>query len=201
MKDDVAAMESGDRSDFKYADDFVYEGVKVDRVLRDGDTIKVGEVLLTAYHTPGHTRGATTWVLHVAIDGKPYVVVFPDGAGFNPGYRLAKDPIYPGVNDGKTAYTLTLNDVPVDGFWSISVYNAKGFFEKNPLNAYSLNSVTAKPNPDGSFTVRFGGCDAASVNCLPIVAGWNYTVRLNRPRATLLNGTWKLPEAQAVLTR
>jgi len=81
------------------------------------------------------------------------------------------------------------------------VYNAKGFLEKNPLNAYSLNSVTAKPNPDGSFTVRFGGCDAASVNCLPIVAGWNYTVRLYRPRAALLNGTWKLPETQAVLTR
>ena len=60
-------------------------------------------------------------------------VVFPDGADFNPDYRLAKDPIYPGVNDGKTAYTLTLNGVPVDGFWSISVYNAKGFFEKNPL--------------------------------------------------------------------
>ena len=97
MKDDVAAMESGNRSDFKYGDDFVYEGVKVDRVLRDGDTIKMGEVLLTAYHTPGHTRGATTWVLHMAVDGKPYVVVFPDGAGFNPGYRLAKDPIYPGI--------------------------------------------------------------------------------------------------------
>jgi metallo-beta-lactamase class B len=501
MKDDVAAMESGDRGDFKYADDFVYEGVKVDRVLRDGDTIKVGEVLLTAYHTPGHTRGATTWVLHVTVDGKPYVVVFPDGAGFNPGYRLSNDPIYPGIaddfrrthhvlemlkpdiwlaqhneyydlagkrerattegitawidpegyrrfiagkkrafedqvdlelgvtkaptaaikaakppatgggtvtlanfvraetdryfaqtandgsfgtlrhrrtmtpidaqevvrmnrdtlyssgvfdldaapltvtlpdsgrrfmsmqiisqdhhttgvvyapgrftydlkkvgtryayvivrtlvnpedprdldaahalqdrievrqarkghfavpawdtpsldqvraslselaalgmpdakfgkkgevdpvahligtaigwggnpdsaamyvsaypkaDDGKTAYTLTLKDVPVDGFWSVSVYNAKGFFEKNPLNAYSLNSVTAKPNPDASLTVRFGGCDAIPVNCLPIVAGWNYTVRLYRPRAALLNGTWKLPDAQPVPAR
>ena len=63
MRDDVTAMESGDRDDFKYADDFVYPGVKVDRVLRDGDMIKMGEVLLTAYFTPGHTRGATTWVL------------------------------------------------------------------------------------------------------------------------------------------
>ena len=69
--------------------------VKVDRILRDGDTIRMGEVLLTAYHTPGHTRGATTWVANVVIDGKPYVVVFPDGAGFNPGYRLTKDPILP----------------------------------------------------------------------------------------------------------
>src|SRR3569832_858027 len=57
MKDDVAAMESGDRDDFKYANDFVYDGVKVDRVLRDGDQIRMGDVLLTAYPTPGRTRG------------------------------------------------------------------------------------------------------------------------------------------------
>jgi metallo-beta-lactamase class B len=506
MREDVAAMESGDRNDFKYADDFVYQGVKVDRVLRDGDTLKMGAVLLTAYHTPGHTRGATTWVLETAIDGKPFVVAFPDGAGFNPGYRLVKDPIYPGIaedfrrthhalemlkpdiwlvqhneyydlegkreraktegikawidpegyrrfiaakkrafeaqvdlelgavkpptpvspsettapaaahvpaggtvtlsnfvraetdryfaqtasegafgllrhrrtmaaidaqdvvrmnrdtlyshgvfdldaapltvtlpdagrrfmsmqvisqdhytadvvyapgrftydrkkvgaryayviirtlvnpedprdldaahalqdrvdtrqarpgtfeipewdsvsldqareaisalspfgvprakfgkkgevdpvahligtaigwggnpdtaamyvsvypkeNDGKTPYTLTLRDVPVDGFWSISVYNGKGFFEKNPQNMYSLNSLTAKSNPDGSSTIRFGGCDTGLVNCLPIVAGWNYTVRLYRPRQALLNGTWQLPEAQPASAR
>ncbi len=97
MKDDVAAMENGDLNDFKYANDFAYAGVKVDRVLRDGDVVKLGEVTLTAYHTPGHTRGATTWVANIVADGKPYVVVFPDGAGFNPGYRLAKDPSYPGI--------------------------------------------------------------------------------------------------------
>ena len=99
MKDDVAAMESGDLGDFKYANDFVYPAVKVDRVLRDGDQIKMGEVLLTAYHTPGHTRGATTWVANLVVEGKAYVVAFPDGAGFNPGYRLAKDPSYPGIAD------------------------------------------------------------------------------------------------------
>jgi metallo-beta-lactamase class B len=99
MKDDVAAMESGDRDDFKYANDFAYEGVKVDRVLRDGDKITMGDVLLTAYHTPGHTRGATTWIANLVVDGKAYVVAFPDGAGFNPGYRVAKDPSYPGIED------------------------------------------------------------------------------------------------------
>jgi metallo-beta-lactamase class B len=99
MREDVAAMESGDKDDFKYADDLVYPGVKVDRVLRDGDTIRMGEVSLTAYHTPGHTRGSTTWVATVTDGGRPYVVVFPDGAGFNPGYRLAKNPSYPGIAD------------------------------------------------------------------------------------------------------
>ena len=49
-------------------------------------------------------------------------------------------------NDGKTVYRVTMKDVPVDAFWSISVYNAKGYFEKNDLNAYSLNNLTAKPN-------------------------------------------------------
>ena len=97
MKDDVAAMESGDANDFKYANDFVYPGVKVDRVLRDGDTVKLGDVLLTAYHTPGHTRGATTWIANLVVDRKAYVVAFPDGAGFNPGYRLANNPSYPGI--------------------------------------------------------------------------------------------------------
>ena len=99
MKDDVPAMESGDMGDFKYANDFVYPAVKVDRVLRDGDQIKMGDVLLTAYHTPGHTRGATTWVTNLVVDGKAYVVVFPDGAGFNPGYRLTKNPSYSGIED------------------------------------------------------------------------------------------------------
>jgi metallo-beta-lactamase class B len=99
MKDDVGAMESGDKDDFKYANDFAYEGLKVDRVLRDGDQIRMGDVLLTAYHTPGHTCGATTWIANLVVDGKAYVVAFPDGAGFNPGYRVAKDPSYPGIED------------------------------------------------------------------------------------------------------
>lgn len=97
MREDVPAMESGDKGDFKYADDFVYPRVAVDRVLVDGERISMGDVQLTAYLTPGHTRGATTWVANLIDEGKAYVVVFPDGAGFNPGYRLAKNPSYPGI--------------------------------------------------------------------------------------------------------
>ena len=68
-------------------------------MLRDGDTVRMGDVLLTAYHTPGHTRGSITWVANLVDGGKVYVVAFPDGAGFNPGYRLAKSPSYPGINE------------------------------------------------------------------------------------------------------
>jgi hypothetical protein len=88
--------------------------------------------------------------------------------------------------------------VPVDAFWSISVYNAGGYFQKNVFDAYSLNSLTAKKDTDGSVSVQFGGCDGKIANCLPIMPDWNYMVRLYRPRMEFLNATWKFPEAQAV---
>lgn len=106
--------------------------------------------------------------------------------------------VTPGKNDGKTVYKLDVKDVPVDGFWSISLYNAEGYFLKNDLNAYSLNNLTAKKNADGSITVQFGGCDGKVANCLPIMPGWNYTVRLYRPRAEVLSGKWKFPEPKPV---
>jgi hypothetical protein len=104
----------------------------------------------------------------------------------------------PENNDGAQAYRMTVKDVPVDGFWSISVYNAQGFFEKNALNSYSINNITAKPDSDGAVTVQFGGCDAAASNCIPIMKGWNYTVRLYRPRPEILNGRWSFPEPVAI---
>ena len=90
-------------------------------------------------------------------------------------------------------YELTVRDVPVDGFWSISVYNADGFFEANERDAYSVNNITATPNDDGSVTVSFGGCRDDRPNCLPIMDGWNYTVRLYRPRPEVLDGSWTFP--------
>ena len=82
-----------------------------------------------------------------------------------------------------------------DGFWSISV-NAKGYFEPNPQNAYTLSNISAKPGPDGSIAIQFGGCDGNVPNCLPITPGWNYLVRLYRPRAEVLDGRWIFPDAK-----
>lgn len=111
-----------------------------------------------------------------------------------------KDALYlnvvPPKNDGKTVYKLTARDVPVDGFWSISLYNAKGYYEKNALGVYNINNITAKKAPDGAVTVQFGGCSRNIDNCLPIKSGWNYMVRLYRPKTDVLDGTWTFPEAQ-----
>jgi hypothetical protein len=89
-----------------------------------------------------------------------------------------------------------VRDVPVDGFWSISVYNADGFFERNDRDAYTINNITATPNDDGSITVHFGGCGDGRPNCLPITDGWNYIVRLYRPRSQVLDGSWTFPSIE-----
>lgn len=93
---------------------------------------------------------------------------------------------------------MNVRNVPVDGFWSISVYNAAGFFQKNPFDAYSLNNITAMKGPDGSVAVQFGDCDGKTPNCLPIMPGWNYMVRFYRPRSQILDGSWKFPRPQPV---
>jgi len=95
------------------------------------------------------------------------------------------------------AYKLTVRNVPVDAFWSISLYNKDGYFQKNKYNAYSVNNITAKPNKDGSITIHFGG-DPKSANYLPLTEGWNYTVRLYKPHQEVIDGTWKFPKIQKV---
>jgi hypothetical protein len=100
-------------------------------------------------------------------------------------------------NDGKRAYTVTVKDVPVDAFWSITVYNADGYLEKNDLGRNSFNNSSAKPNEDGSFTIHFGG-DPESLNYLPITEGWNYAIRMYQPRKEILDGSWTFPKIEPV---
>ena len=114
------------------------------------------------------------------------------GAAYGWGGLPAQDSTYTGgvpeKNDGKTPYIMTVKDVPVDAFWSVTVYDDKGMFIVNEHDAYSYNSVTSKKNEDGSVTIHFGG-DPAQDNFLPIAPGWNYIVRMYQPRKEILEGT------------
>ncbi len=118
------------------------------------------------------------------------------GWGGNPKEAAMYDVVVPEKNDGSTPYTVKITDVPVDGFWSITVYNKDGFMQKNKFNAYSFNGVTAKKDSDGSITIHFGGNENSS-NYLPITEGWNYAVRMYQPREEIINGTWKFPKPKA----
>lgn len=128
------------------------------------------------------------------VDPVRHLVASAAAWGGNPD----KDALYlnftPQKNDGATSYRISVKDVPVDAFWSVSVYNAQGYFEANKLNSYTVNSVIGKKAADGSITVQFGDCDGQIPNCIPIMRGWNYTVRLYRPRAELLDNKWQFPE-------
>jgi hypothetical protein len=132
------------------------------------------------------------------VDPVRHLVATASGWGGNPDKDATYLNVTPTRNDGTAVYRLTVKDVPVDAFWSISIYNAKGYFEPNKENAHSLNNLTAKKSDDGSVTIQFGGSDGKTPNCIPITPGWNYLVRPYRPRKEILDGTWKFPEAQPV---
>jgi hypothetical protein len=157
---------------------------------------KEREALLVLASTVADTRRA--FGTKEEVDPVQYLIGAASAWGANP----PRDAIYlnvvPPQNDGAADYTLRVADVPVDGFWSISLYNAEGYYEKNRYDAYAINNITATKGQDLSVMVRFGGCDGRIPNCLPIMKGWNYMVRLYRPRAEILNGTWKFPEARPV---
>ncbi len=101
---------------------------------------------------------------------------------------------YLGVEPGLPAghHVLHIGEVPVRGFWSISVYNRDGYFEPNPLGRYG----TAVRDADGAVTVSFGG-DPSAPNHIPVMDGWNYTVRLYQPDPAILHGTWTFPALDA----
>jgi hypothetical protein len=96
----------------------------------------------------------------------------------------------PGLPVG--SYRLRVGDVPVDGFWSISMYDADGFFP-NTGQPVSVNNITADRDADGSITVHLGDWEPGTPNRLPVSEGWNYLVRLYRPRPEVLDGTWTFP--------
>jgi hypothetical protein len=132
------------------------------------------------------------------VDPVRHLIATASAWGGNPDNDAIYLNVTPSKNDGAAIYRLNVKDVPVDAFWSISLYNVEGYYQKNQFNSYSLNSITAQKSADGSVAVQFGGCDGKIPNCLPIMPGWNYMVRFYRPRAEILNGTWKFPEAQLV---
>jgi hypothetical protein len=130
------------------------------------------------------------------VDPVRHLIGTAGGFGGNPEQDAIYLNVTPVKNDGSPPYVLKVQDVPVDGFWSVSVYNAAGYFEKNEVGAYSFNNITAKKDDDGGVTINFGG-DPKQSNYIAITKGWNYTVRLYRPRKEIIDGNWTFPQAQA----
>ena len=158
---------------------------------------KIRDAILALSNANGALDSARMFGRKDQVDPVEHLLGTAAGWGGNPAAAALYAGVVPEKNDGKTPYVLTISDVPVDGFWSISVYNEAGYFEKNKYDAYTVNNVTAKKDADGSVTIHFGG-DESATNFLPITPGWNYLLRMYRPRPELLSGEWKPPVAEAV---
>ena len=118
MEGDAAVVESGGKNDFQYANDptGVYPPAKVDRVLHDGDEVKLGDAVLTARLTPGHTKGCTTWTMKVNDNSKTRDVVIVGSPNVNPGYDLLANKLYPEMAQDFERTFKVLKSLPVDYF-------------------------------------------------------------------------------------
>jgi metallo-beta-lactamase class B len=119
MDGDVPVVESGGAKDFAYPTD-LYPAVKVDRVLHDGDQVRLGNAVLVAHKTPGHTRGNTTWTMRAMIGGQPRDVVIVGSWFVNPRYRLVDHPgkpaSYPGIAADYEHSFVVWKSLPCDVF-------------------------------------------------------------------------------------
>lgn len=131
-----------------------------------------------------------------AVDPVHHLIGTAMGWGGLPESEAFYATVDPGLPVGE--YQIVVGDVPVDAFWSISLYNAEGYFEDSDEGGCTVNQFTAAKEPDGSVTVHFGGCSDGRSNCLRLMDGWNYTVRLYRPHQQVVDGTWVFPAIQPV---
>ena len=118
MDADVAVVESGGKNDFEYGNSptTLYRPAKVDRVLHDGDEVKLADALLVAHLTPGHTKGCTTWTMQITDRGKAYNVVMLGSPNVNPGYKLVDNKAYPEIAEDYERMWRVLKPLPCDIF-------------------------------------------------------------------------------------
>jgi metallo-beta-lactamase class B len=118
MDADVPVVESGGKTDFQYGNNasFLYPPTKFDRVLHDGDEVRLGGTVLVAHLTPGHTKGCTTWAMKVTEGGKTYDVVIIGSPNVNPGYKLIHNNNYPQIAEDYERMWGVLKSLPCDIF-------------------------------------------------------------------------------------
>lgn len=148
MDADVSVVESGGKTDFQYGNtpSSLYPPAKVDRILHDGDQVKLGGTVLVAHLTPGHTKGCTTWTMKVYHGGKTYNVVIVGSPNVNPGYKLVSNPAYPRIPEDYERMWRVLKSLPCDIFLGAH----GGYFgleEKYPLR--KEDGANPFVDPDG----------------------------------------------------
>ena len=148
MDSDVQVIESGGKSDFQYGGDpeMLYKPTKVDRVLHDGDEVKLGGSVLSAHLTPGHTKGCTTWTMKVKEGSRTYNAVIVGSPNVNPGYKLVDNAPYPGIAEDYEKTFRVLKSLPCDLFLGA---HGSYFDMETKYAQFKGGLATAFVDPDG----------------------------------------------------
>lgn len=144
MDGDVPVVESGGRKDFQYGAEkgMRYPPAKVDRVLHDGDTVRLGSAVLTAHKTAGHTKGTTTWTVDEIEGGRALHVVIVGSPNVNPGYKLVGNTAYPQIAEDYKRGFQVLKSLPCDIF--LGAHGSYYGLKEKYLRWQSTNNVFAK---------------------------------------------------------
>jgi hypothetical protein len=133
------------------------------------------------------------------VDPVSHLIATAMGWGGLPRSEAAYYSGAPLPGDENKPHELIITDVPANAFWSVTVYNARGFMVPNALvGVNALNNVNATPSENGSYRIQLGGCSESSVNCIPTPEGWNYTLRAYQPDESIVSGTWVAPIATPI---
>jgi len=154
MEADAPVVESGGKTDFQYhAPEYLYRPTTVDRVLHDGDEVRLGSTVLVAHLTPGHTKGCTTWTMKVTERGKTYNVVIVGSPNVNPGYRLVDNTEYPQIAEDYERMWRVLKSLPCDIF--LGAHGSYfGLEEKYPRMAEGAVNAFVDPEGYGTFIAQ-----------------------------------------------
>jgi metallo-beta-lactamase class B len=148
MDADVPVVEAGGKGDFQYGNSpgSLYKPTKVDRVLHDGDEVKLGDAVLVAHLTAGHTKGCTTWTMRVRDGSKTYDVVFVGSPNVNEGYKLVNNAQYPKIAQDFERTFRTMRALPCDVF-----LGAHGSYYGMEAKAAQVKEGAPNPfiDPDG----------------------------------------------------
>lgn len=138
---DAVLLEDGGKSDFRFGADpeTNFEPVKVERRLRDQETVTLGGVTLTAHHHPGHTKGATSFTLTVRENGRDYRVVIANMGSINPGVTVSGMPQYPTIGDDYARTFAAQKALPVDVFLASHAAQFRLHEKHRPGDAYDPN--------------------------------------------------------------
>jgi len=142
MEPDVRVTEDGGKSDFFYGEspESLYRPAKVDRILHDGDQVKLGGSVLTAHLTPGHTKGCTTWTMKVSEGGKTYDAVIVGSPNVNAGFRLVNNAQYPRIAEDYSRTFEVLRSLRCDIFLGAhgDYYGLERKFRRYPAEGPSV---------------------------------------------------------------